>query len=651
MAERTGSPSRPPARPRPTSSSRSPGTFAPERSWTYESTLQLVKKRRRLAGPVAARPRAPASSPPGTAWRCATRPGSPRWSTGTARRCSPGPRTGRRQPDPAVAPRAAARHGPVRGRTGAPRRAGTSPWSTAPARSSGRCTARRPQPLTSTLSRPVQQAAQAAVDAQQLPDDDGGHPAVDRRPARRRAERRRRRRARRAERPVPARLDVQDRHGDGAPRGGRRRRRHRLPCPGSATVGQRTVATRTSRSATCRCARRSPSPATPRSPAAATCRRTRSPRRRPARPRRRLRDPRHRHRGRHVPTAASTTEQVENSIGQGTVQASCFGMALMSATVAAGRAVTPEAVARPRRPWSTPATRRRPRVVGSLRTMMRAVVTSGRGKASPGTATSTARPAPRRSATAPRTAGSPATAATSRSRPWCWTARLVGRGRRHRFVPTAPSERTHAVDLAEGPGEVAGVREAHPAADLADRQVGRGEQAPGLDHAALGDPLLHGAAGLPADGRGEVARGDAHRGGHVPQRQRLGVAALDDVEHLGQQRFAVLAQVARPRRRPAGTRRPAAASGGRARPPGSRRGARSARRAKARTARGPAGPVGRGTRRPQRADRAAADEREQQRVGAPGQVRAGNVRAERVGGEEHAPPVGAGQIGGVDAGP
>jgi beta-lactamase class D len=82
-----------------------------------------------------------------------------------------------------------------------------------------------------------------------------------------------------------------------------------------------------------------------------------------------------------VPAAGSTTEQVENSIGQGTVQASCFGMAMVTATVASGQAVTPKL-------WrglettvnagyhAPPAP-----VIGSLRTMMRAVVTEGRGSA------------------------------------------------------------------------------------------------------------------------------------------------------------------------------------------------------------------------------------------------------------------------------
>ncbi len=80
-----------------------------------------------------------------------------------------------------------------------------------------------------------------------------------------------------------------------------------------------------------------------------------------------------------VPPAVSRTEQVENSIGQGTVQTSCFGLALATATVAAGTSVTPKL-------WRGIDTTviagydaPRASTVGSLRTMMRAVVTEGRG--------------------------------------------------------------------------------------------------------------------------------------------------------------------------------------------------------------------------------------------------------------------------------
>jgi hypothetical protein len=82
-----------------------------------------------------------------------------------------------------------------------------------------------------------------------------------------------------------------------------------------------------------------------------------------------------------VPPAANTTEQVENSIGQGRVAASCFGMALVAATVASGRAVTPtlwrELPTTVQTGYQAPPAA----VVGALRTMMRDVVTYGRGKA------------------------------------------------------------------------------------------------------------------------------------------------------------------------------------------------------------------------------------------------------------------------------
>ena len=78
-----------------------------------------------------------------------------------------------------------------------------------------------------------------------------------------------------------------------------------------------------------------------------------------------------------VPAAVDGVQQVENSIGQGQVQLSPFGMAVMSATVAAGRAVTP-------RLWATLPTEVTAGydappsgVIGSLRTMMRSVVTTG----------------------------------------------------------------------------------------------------------------------------------------------------------------------------------------------------------------------------------------------------------------------------------
>jgi transpeptidase family protein/MecA-like transpeptidase family protein len=81
-----------------------------------------------------------------------------------------------------------------------------------------------------------------------------------------------------------------------------------------------------------------------------------------------------------VPDPLNGTEQVEDSIGQGRVQVSCLGLALTTATVAAGGAVTPQL-------WHDQPTTvnvgyQAPpaNVIRSLRTMMRDVVTSGRAK-------------------------------------------------------------------------------------------------------------------------------------------------------------------------------------------------------------------------------------------------------------------------------
>lgn len=81
-----------------------------------------------------------------------------------------------------------------------------------------------------------------------------------------------------------------------------------------------------------------------------------------------------------VTVAAGLTEQVENSIGQGTVQTSCFGVALMSATIAAGQTVTPrlwhDIETTAHTTYETPSAT----VLGGVRTMMREVVTEGRGR-------------------------------------------------------------------------------------------------------------------------------------------------------------------------------------------------------------------------------------------------------------------------------
>jgi hypothetical protein len=83
--------------------------------------------------------------------------------------------------------------------------------------------------------------------------------------------------------------------------------------------------------------------------------------------------------GKVVP-ADGVPQRVENGIGQGTVQASPFGLALMTATVASGRAVVPQL-------WRdlptnvTTGYQPPPRaILDKLRTMMREVVTAGTAK-------------------------------------------------------------------------------------------------------------------------------------------------------------------------------------------------------------------------------------------------------------------------------
>ena len=62
-----------------------------------------------------------------------------------------------------------------------------------------------------------------------------------------------------------------------------------------------------------------------------------------------------------------------------------------------------------------------------------------------------------------------------------------------------PCRGRHAVLGAEPPDEVARLAVPDATCDLADGEVGVGEQAPGLPHPAFGDPLLHGAARTAAD--------------------------------------------------------------------------------------------------------------------------------------------------------
>ncbi|HVV10368.1 penicillin-binding transpeptidase domain-containing protein [Amycolatopsis sp.] len=78
-----------------------------------------------------------------------------------------------------------------------------------------------------------------------------------------------------------------------------------------------------------------------------------------------------------VVAATSPAEQVESAIGQGTVQASPFGLALMSATVAAGNAITPKLWHGLDTKVSTGYQAPSSSVLTALRAMMREVVTSG----------------------------------------------------------------------------------------------------------------------------------------------------------------------------------------------------------------------------------------------------------------------------------
>lgn len=78
-----------------------------------------------------------------------------------------------------------------------------------------------------------------------------------------------------------------------------------------------------------------------------------------------------------VPAADTAAQRVENGIGQGTVTASPFGLALAEASLAHGATVTPTLVAGEKTTSDTPAATLPPDVVTALRSMMRATVTEG----------------------------------------------------------------------------------------------------------------------------------------------------------------------------------------------------------------------------------------------------------------------------------
>ena len=78
-----------------------------------------------------------------------------------------------------------------------------------------------------------------------------------------------------------------------------------------------------------------------------------------------------------VPTPQSEVEKVADAIGQGKVEASVLSMALVAAAVQSGQARPPVLVADPASPPSAGPQRLDPARVGTLRTLMAAVVASG----------------------------------------------------------------------------------------------------------------------------------------------------------------------------------------------------------------------------------------------------------------------------------
>ncbi|OBB61665.1 penicillin-binding protein [Mycobacterium sp. 852013-51886_SCH5428379] len=82
-----------------------------------------------------------------------------------------------------------------------------------------------------------------------------------------------------------------------------------------------------------------------------------------------------------VPVADTAAQKVENGIGQGTVTASPFGLALAEASLARGATVTPMLVTGQKTESDTPSTPLPHSVVDALRAMMRATVTDGTASA------------------------------------------------------------------------------------------------------------------------------------------------------------------------------------------------------------------------------------------------------------------------------
>ena len=79
-----------------------------------------------------------------------------------------------------------------------------------------------------------------------------------------------------------------------------------------------------------------------------------------------------------VPVSGDATEHAANMIGQGKVEASPFAVALASASVAAGKSLTPRLIVDPTKPV-TPGAALPPAQIAQLHDLMRGVVTSGTG--------------------------------------------------------------------------------------------------------------------------------------------------------------------------------------------------------------------------------------------------------------------------------
>src|ERR671917_959258 len=104
-----------------------------------------------------------------------------------------------------------------------------------------------------------------------------------------------------------------------------------------------------------------------------------------------------------------------------------------------------------------------------------------------------------------------------------------------RAACATPAERGGAVDVPEGPHEVARVSVADPPADLLHGEVRSEQEATRLGHAALRDPLQDGPPRLAPDDGGEVPGREAHRPGHIFEGDRLAVTLLDEAEDLREQ--------------------------------------------------------------------------------------------------------------------